>query len=325
MCTSILQIAKDGTHVLSRTMDWPKLENSPMFVPRKYRWHSSFNRHLIQNKYAFIGGGELSSKRTDIADGVNEFGLSAQKLTFGNGAKFVDNIDDEKVQIAPFEFVFWLLGNFKSVDDMVSHIDQIQLMSDQNSVIKYGNPELHYAVTDTTGAIVVVEPTTWPMKIVANPLGIVTNSPYFNQQIKQLEKYVEFKPEFKAGTIGINVPKVTTGKLSGKSTPPGAYSPGARFLRAAYLKERADQPNDENEAIITSWHLLDSVTVPQNLRHQQTFSVYRAATVSESRSYYFQSYHQGSITKLQLTDEMLTLTEPIIYEVPDELSVNQLN
>lgn len=325
MCTSIFQIAKDGAHVLSRTMDWPQLENSPMFVPRNYRWHSAFNRHLIQNKYAFIGGGELSNKRTDVADGVNEFGLSAQKLTFGNGAKFVDDIDNDKVQIAPFEFVFWLLGNFKSVADMVAHIDQIQLMSEKNSVVKYGNPELHYAVTDTTGAIVVVEPTTWPMKIVANPLGVVTNSPYFEQQIKQLEKYVEFKPEFKSGTIGINVPKVTTGKLSGKATPPGAYSPGARFLRAAYLKERADQPGDEDEAIITSWHLLDSVTVPKNLTHQKTFSVYRAATVSESRSYYFQAYHQGSITKLKLTDDMLTLTEPIVYDVPDKLAVNQLN
>ena len=79
-----------------------------------------------------------------------------------------------------------------------------------------------------------------------------------------------------------------------------------RALRAAYLKERADQPADEDEAIITSWHLLDSVTVPQNT-HQQTFSVYRAATVAESRSYYFQSYHQGEMSKLQLTDDMLTL------------------
>lgn len=123
----------------------------------------------------------------------------------------------------------------------------------------------------------------------------------------------------------INVPKVTTGKLSGKATPPGSYSPGARFLRAAYLKERADQPADEAEAIITSWHLLDSVTVPQNLTHQQTFSVYRAATVAESRSYYFQSYHQGEMSKLQLTDDMLTATEAVVYNVPDELTVNQLN
>ena len=325
MCTSIFQVARDGVHILSRTMDWPRLENSPMFVPRKYQWHSSFNRHLMQNKYAFIGGGELSNKRTDVADGVNEYGLCAQKLTFGNGAHFVDEIDDSKVQIAPFEFVFWLLGNFKSITDITDHIADIQLMSEKNSVIKYGNPELHYAVTDPTGAVVVIEPTEWPMKIVPNPLGIVTNSPYFERQIQQLEKYVDFKPEFKAGTIPVNSPKVTTGNLSGKATPPGSYSPGARFLRAAYLKERADQPADEDEAIITSWHLLDSVTVPQNLTHQQTFSVYRAATVAESRSYYFQSYHQGEMSKLQLTDDMLTSTEATVYHVPDKLTVNQLN
>ena len=221
--------------------------------------------------------------------------------------------------------MFWLLGNFKSITDITDHIADIQLMSEKNSVIKYGNPELHYAVTDPTGAVVVIEPTEWPMKIVPNPLGIVTNSPYFERQVQQLEKYVDFMPEFKAGTIPVNSPKVTTGNLSGKATPPGSYSPGARFLRAAYLKERADQPADEDEAIIASWHLLDSVTVPQNLTHQQTFSVYRAATVAESRSYYFQSYHQGEMSKLQLTDDMLAPTEAIVYHVPDKLTVNQLN
>ena len=41
------------------------------------------------------------------------------------------------------------------------------------------------------------EPTEWPMKIVPNPLGIVTNSPYFERQIQQLEKYVDFKPNLK--------------------------------------------------------------------------------------------------------------------------------
>lgn len=267
----------------------------------------------------------MSQTRIDVSDGVNEFGLSAQKLTFANGAQLVDEIDESKVQIAPFEFAFWVLGNFKSVTDIEEHIDQVQLMSDKYSVIKYGKPELHFALADSTGAIVVIEPTQDPMNVIPNPLGIVTNSPHFERQIERLEKYVDFTPEFEQGNVPLNTPKVTTGNLSGKSIPPGSYSPGARFIRAAYFKERADQPADEDAAIVSSWHLLDSVSVPRNTKHQQTFSVYRAATVSESRSYYFQSYNQGEITKLQLQPEMLNWTEPKVYRLPDELTVNELN
>ncbi|WP_461239864.1 choloylglycine hydrolase family protein [Paucilactobacillus sp. N302-9] len=325
MCTSILQIAKDGVHVLSRTMDWPTLENAPMFVPRNFQWQTSFSHRTIENKYALIGGGNLRRERIDVSDGVNEFGLCAQKLTFANGAQLNDEIDDSKVQIAPFEFIFWVLGNFKSVADIREHIDTVQLMSDKYSVTKYGEPELHFALVDTTGDIVVIEPTQTPMRVIENPLGIVTNSPNFERQIGRLEKYMQFTPAFEKGQVPLNTAKVSTGNLSGKSIPPGSYSPGARFIRAAYLKERADQPQNEDAAIVSSWHLLNSVSVPRNSQHQHTFSVYRAATVAESRSYYFQSYNQGEITKLQLKPEMLAWTEPKVYQVPDELRVNQLN
>ncbi|KIS02631.1 choloylglycine hydrolase family protein [Paucilactobacillus wasatchensis] len=325
MCTSILQIAKNGVHVLSRTMDWPTLENSPLFVPRNFEWQTVFDHRTHHNKYALIGGGSMKNGRIDVSDGVNEFGLCAQKLTFANGAQLVDERDTTKTQLAPFEFVFWVLGNFKSVLDIEHHLPEVELMSEKFSDWKYGKPELHFSLVDPTGRIVVIEPTQNPMRIIENPLGVVTNSPHFERQLARLEKYVNFTAEFEAGKVALNTPKVTTGNLSGKAIPPGSYSPGARFIRAAYFKERADQPEDEQSAIISSWHLLESVSVPRNSAHQQTFSVYRAATVAESRSYYFQSYNRGEITKLQLTPAMLDWTKPKIYSVKDELTVNSLN
>lgn len=107
MCTSILQIAKDGVHVLSRTMDWPTLENSPLFVPRGFKWQTVFDHRNYQNKYALIGGGSMKRGRIDVSDGVNEFGLCAQKLTFANGAQLVDERHTDKIQLAPFEFIFF--------------------------------------------------------------------------------------------------------------------------------------------------------------------------------------------------------------------------
>ncbi|KRM98501.1 choloylglycine hydrolase family protein [Loigolactobacillus rennini] len=326
MCTSILQIAKDGSHVLARTMDWPTLENTPLFVPRHYDWESAYDHRHYQNPYALIGGGSMKKGRIDVADGVNEYGLCAQKLTFTNGSKLVENRHSNKIQLAPYEFVFWLLGHFKSIADVAAHLSEIELMSEKYSDSQYGaESELHFALIDPTGRTVVVEPTQNPMRLIDNPLGVVTNSPNFERQLQKLTKYVDFTPEFEAGKVPLNTAKVTTGNPAGKIIPPGSYSPGARFIRAAYLKERADLPADEAAAIVSSWHLLNSVTVPRSLKHQPTFSVYRAATTADSRSYYYQPYHRADITKLQLTADMLTWTQPKIYAVSDELQFNQLN
>ena len=324
MCTSIYQVTHDHTHLLARTMDWPVLAVSPLFVLRRFRWMTAFDHRVYENRYAMIGGGSLSASRIDVSDGVNEHGLMAQKLTFDNGAHYQDERRADKVQLAAYEFIFWVLGNFRSFQDLIDHLDEVELMSEKNSDTKYGNPELHFALADRTGRVVVIEPRQTPLEVIDNPLGVVTNSPDFGRQLAQMERYVEFTPEFKDGRVPLNTPRVTTGRLSGKTNPPGYYSPSARFVRAAYLKERSDVPADEVAGLVSEWHLLDSVTVPQNRRHQKTYSVYRAVTVAESRSYYFQSYHRGDITKLQLTDDMLEWTKPKVYHVPDRLTVREV-
>lgn len=325
MCTSIYQIAIDGTHMLSRTMDWPSLENAPIYLPRNFNWQTRFNHHTYSNEYAIVGGGNYRGMRADVSDGVNEYGLCGQKLTFANGARLMSERNTDKTQLAAFEFVLWALGNCRSVDELIEKLPQVELMDDTNSDTKYGYPELHFAFADKTGRIVVIEPTQNPMRVIDNPLGIVTNSPHFEKQLDRLKKYVEFSPAFLRGNVPLNTAKVTTGSLSGKSIPPGSYSPGARFIRAAYFKERANQPADESESLVSSWRLLDGVTVPKNTDHQPTYSVYRSATTSESRSFYFQAYNQMTVTKLQLTDNLLKRTTPIVYEVSNQPHVIDLN
>lgn len=325
MCTSIYQVAQDGTHLLARTMDWPSLENSPVFLPRQFHWQTRFDHHTYTNRYAIVGGGQFDRLRADVSDGVNEKGLCAQKLTFANGAQLKSQRRTDKTQLAGFEFVLWALGHCASVADVIAQLPDIELMDDTHSDVKYGYPELHFALTDPTGRIVVIEPTTMPMRVIENPLGVVTNSPNFDKQLAQLDQYMDFTPAFRAGQAPLNTAKVTTGSLSGKSIPPGSYSPGARFIRAAYFKERADQPRNEQEAFISSWRLLDGVTVPKNTDHQATYSVYRAATVAESRSYYFQAYHQTAVTKLTLDEQLCQQTHAQRFVARDAPLVFNLN
>src|SRR5699024_141879 len=186
MCTSIYQVTLDRTHLLARTMDWPVLAVSPLFLPQHFKWASVYHHRVYENKYALVGGGSLSASRADLSDGVNEYGLMAQKLTFDNGARLVDEPNPAKVQLAAYEFVLYLLGNFKSVADLVDHLAEIELMSDVHNDIKFGKSEMHFALADPTGRVVVVEPTRQPMRVIENPLGVVTNSPDYERQLRQM-------------------------------------------------------------------------------------------------------------------------------------------
>lgn len=56
MCTSIYQVTLDHTHLLARTMDWPILAVSPLFVPRQFKWATAFDHRIYTNKYAMVGG-----------------------------------------------------------------------------------------------------------------------------------------------------------------------------------------------------------------------------------------------------------------------------
>ncbi|TGD20206.1 linear amide C-N hydrolase [Levilactobacillus suantsaiihabitans] len=325
MCTSILQIAKDGSHVLARTMDWHALYVQPLFVPRNFQWQGLYDNAVHTNRYAMIGGGGAHDHEIDVSDGVNEMGLSVQKLTFANGSNLVDTPTPGQVHLAPYEFSFYLLGHYASVADIEAHIDEIQLMTNRFAVNNIGDSELHFAVVDRTGRTVVIEPTHFPMRVRENPLGVVTNSKDFELQLKRLGQYVNYTDDFQAGTVPLNAPRVTTGRFSGKPVPSGSFTPGGRFVRAAYYKERADLPADEDEAIISAWHLLDSVTVPRSSQYRPTYSVYRAATVCESLTYYFQPYNRLDTVQLRLTPEMLNWTKPKFYNVPNQLSVTALN
>ena len=315
MCTSVSVISEDGTHVMGRTMDWYDLYVKPMYIPREYQWKSAFDNKKYTNKYAIVGGGFQDNNYIDLSDGVNECGLMAQKLTFSNGAQLVDDKHDDKIQLEAYEFVTYILGNFSSVTEVEENIEKIELMSNVINNTKHGGSELHFSLSDESGRNIVVEPSQHPMRIIDNPLGVVTNMPKFERQLAKLENYMEFTDEFKENSIKYGKFHVTTGKLGGKKTPPGSYSPSQRFIRASYLKELVDMPKTRDEAASLAFGILDTVSIPKSKAHRPTYTVYRAVTVSEDRTYYYQANGQATVSGIKLDEELVQNTEPIVFNV----------
>ena len=298
MCTSFQMKSKDGGLLFARTMDWCPFKAGALVLPQNYSWISVYNDRKITNAYAILGVGNLEmTTHLDISDGVNEHGLAVQKLTFSNHSDYADKAISGKIPLAPFEFVFWLLGNCRSIAEVRDKVDTVQLMTEQFSAYKYGRNDLHFSATDLTGQMINIEPRAGRLIVVDNPVGVVTNAPKFDREIEKLSAYMDFAEQ------PANPNQVSTGSFSGKPVFPGGFTPTARFIRAAIFKERAVLPANEQENVIETWHILNGVTVPKSSGRSDTYTVYRSAVEVRSRRLYFQAYDDLGISVYQFPEQ----------------------
>jgi choloylglycine hydrolase len=285
----------DGGILFARTMDWHDYSPEPLRLPANYSWQGAYNSRKFTNKYAILGiGRHLPDLHADISDGVNEHGLAVQKLTFSNRSEYAQSASEEKIQLAPFEFPLWLLGNCRSVEEIIAKKDEIQLMSDAFSLVKYGEIDLHFSATDPSGRMINIEPREQKLVIVENPIGVLTNAPNFEREVGKLADYMELTEEPQ------ELNKISTGDFSGKPVFPGGFSPRARFIRAAILKEHALTPENSEENLIETWHILNSVTVPKSSGRSDTHTVYFSVVDLVKPTLYYQFYKDLNVHSMSL-------------------------
>lgn len=293
MCTSIKMRAKDGSLLFARTMDWHPFNPKVLTIPRQYQWVSTTdNTKILTNKFKIMGvGQDIPGLHADISDGINEHGLAVQKLTFTQKLRNETNFfDNSKVSLAPFEIVTWLLGNCRSIPDVINKLSTIQIIPDQNKQHAIFGQSLHYALTDLTGQLINLEPVGTQLKVIQNPVGVVTNSPYLQREIDKLDQFMDFS------NPATHLNAIASDNFSGKHSMPGGFNPSARFIRAAILKEHAVTPQNRDENIIETWHILNSVTVPKSHARSDTYTIYRSAVDLTSRRLYFQKYDDLSVS-----------------------------
>lgn len=126
MCTSLSYQTIQGTNFLARTMDFDfELEGVPTVILR----NQSFPLELggeMENRYGYVG--TVRKLNTYFfADGINERGLAIAELYFPNEAEYVKQPIDNKVNLAPHEFMTWSLGQFGSLEELKSRIDEVAI------------------------------------------------------------------------------------------------------------------------------------------------------------------------------------------------------
>jgi choloylglycine hydrolase len=272
-CTSFRLIAKDGTVVFGRTMEFAiDVHSDVIMVPRGYARTGTTpdgeNGMAWTAKYACVGAN--GEGLPEIFDGGNEKGLALGVLYFPTMAGYMkyDAATAAKT-IAPWQVGTWILENCATVEEVKQNIDKI-VVADVVFKAWGFTPPLHYVVHDASGKCIVIEYVDCKLHVHDNPLGVMTNAPTFDWQMTNLRNYVGFSLVNRPPVVVGGVTLAPFGQGTGMLGMPGDFTPPSRFVRAVAFSTSAFTPKTGDDAVLEAFHLLNSFDIPKRAARKNT-------------------------------------------------------
>ena len=215
-CSRVLYVAKDGTVITGRSMDWGEDLKSNMWVlPRGMKRDGMGGKNSIswESKY-----GSLIVTGYDIgtSEGMNEKGLVVNMLALAE-SDYGKPPEGAKV-ICLSTWAKYILDNHATVAEAVADLEKENFQV-QTVVLPTGKPgNMHLAISDSTGDSAIFEYVKGKLVIHhGKQYKVMTNSPTYDKQIAIMEYWRE------AGGLTKSLP--------------GTSRAADRFVRATYLLE----------------------------------------------------------------------------------------
>lgn len=264
-CSCMTLTSKTGKHYWFRTCDidtdiWRDGAHVVQQAAGKIIEYGNGKKEI--SRYSFTGM-TYNIQDTWLLDGVNEHGLTGGLLMLYEGTS-VEKAEESKEGYIGMELVTKVLSSCRSVEEVITLAEQIQVLD-----IPFKNKKMpatmHYFFVDRSGNEVILEATD-----LQNPgilrifrkneiLGVMTNSPAYEEQVQNLTWFLSRSPELKQRANGQEL--VLDGRsikadenanhLSLTGTFPASYSSYDRFIRLTVLKALNDSGNDfEDEKML---------------------------------------------------------------------------
>jgi len=185
-CTRALYVAKDGTAIVGRSMDWGEDMGSNMWVlPRGMKRDGRGGKNTIswESKY-----GSLIVSAYDIgtADGMNEKGLVVNELALVESNYGKPAAGDKVISLSTWPQ--YVLDNFATVAEAVADLRKEKFRV-QTVILGTGRAaNMHLVVSDATGDSAVFEYVDGKLVIHhGKQYKVMTNSPTYDKQLAIME------------------------------------------------------------------------------------------------------------------------------------------
>lgn len=324
MCTAISFLTKD--HYFGRNLD---LEYSYIetiaITPRNFPFHFR-KKETLKSHYAMIGIAYVHENYPLYYDATNEKGLSMAGLNFPHYADYKPE-EAGKDNIAPFEFIPWILGQCATVDEVKILLKKINLLEEHYNEELPLSP-LHWMIADRNSSIV-VEPVKEGLKIYENPVGVLTNSPTFGMQLFYLNNYMRLSPKAPQNHFASELDLQRYSNGMGALGMPGDWSSQSRFVKATFTKMNSVCGDSETESISQFFHILGSV------EHQRgcvdmgndlyEITIYSSCCNTDKGIYYYRTYDNSQIVAIDMHRENLDGAQIISYPLFKEPEIRWQN
>lgn len=308
MCTTI-KVDYDGGSILGRNMDWDMEVNYHIsYLPAGYEYaHDLYGKPLV-SKYRMLG---LCFRTLDpLKDGVNEHGLMGCTNMFLHMNLYASKVDPEKTNISSLDFFNHILGNYKTVAEVVADLPNLHIAKKDHLGNRAICPDFHWYFADETGDSILIEPRGTELKACPNEYRVMTNSPSLDHHIRALEK------TFQQGGREFQPAKDL----------PGGYDPVSRFIKAYYLNEHIADAVTREDALENAYSILEALKIPEaftKTKYDYTFTRYISAYDAVSRLLTVRSHMNPRIHSVALAD-VAHLTEKTLMEVPRHLQMDPI-
>jgi len=309
-CTGITIKPKDGSIIFARTLEFAvDIKSNIIVVPRgkEYVGTAPGDKPGLswRTKYAIVGANGFDLPVT--VDGLNEKGLQVGLFYFPGFAKYQEiKAEDVGKALAPWELGVFLLGTCSDVEEAVAAAKEVRVgevvQKDMGFV-----PGVHAIVTDARGKSVVLEYVGGTLKVHANPLGVLTNSPTFDWHMTNLSNYVTMtsKNIEEIDLAGKEIKGL--GQGSGMLGLPGDFTPPSRFVRAVAFSKTALPVEKAKDGVLQAFHILNQFDIPMGAargtehgKEVSDFTQWTSAADLKNLRYYFRTFDNSRIRMIDL-------------------------
>ena len=304
MCTAATYKTKD--FYFGRTLDYEFSYNEEVTItPRNYQFNFR-NKESITNHYAIIGMAYVADNYPLYYDAINEKGLGIAGLNFVGNAHY-NELQQEKDNIAQFEFIPWILSQCATTKEARRLIEKINLLNVPFSA-QLPLEQLHWIISDSEESIT-VEAVRDGIKIYDNPVGVLTNNPPFDKQLFALNNYMNLSNKSPKNSFAQNLELQQYSRGMGAIGLPGDLSSQSRFVRVAFVKMNSVSGEDENESVSQFFHILNSVDQQRGCCQlddgKYEITIYTSCCNATKGIYYYTTYGNHQITAVDMHKENL--------------------
>lgn len=324
MCTAITYKTKN--HYFGRNLDYEfSYQEMITITPRKFPF--SFRKvRDIKEHYAIIGMATVVNDYPLYYDATNEKGLSMAGLNFPENAHYKPEVKG-KDNIAPFEFIPWILSQCATISQVQKKLEKINLVNIDFSRELPVFP-LHWMISDREKSIT-VECVKEGLKIYDNPVEVLTNNPTFDMQLFNLNNYMQLSTEAPANCFSKKLNLKPYSRGMGGLGLPGDLSSSSRFVKAAFTKLNSVSGDSESESISQFFHILNSVSQQRGCVHmgedKYEITIYSSCCNTSQGIYYYTTYDNSQITGVDMFKENLEDSGLITYPLLKEQRIRMQN